>query len=92
MHRWAFPIAAFLAAGPVLAQATPAAPAPPAAAKVTDRNHPDYMRCRAESVIGSHAKVRKVCLTNRQWANVERDSKRLAGRMIEENQGVPPSN
>lgn len=93
MHRWAFPIAATAAflAGPVLAQAAPA-DSPPAAAKVTDKNHPDYVRCRSEGVIGSRAKVRKVCLTNRQWALVERDSKRLAGRMIEENQGVPPSN
>lgn len=94
MHRWTFPIAATAAflAGPVLTQAASLDSAPSAAAKVTDKNHPDYVRCRAEGVIGSRAKIRKVCLTNRQWALVERDSKRLAGRMIEENQGAPPSN
>ena len=48
------------------------APAPQQAAaeeaeEITDRSHPDYMRCRRESVIGSHARKRRVCMTNREW-------------------------
>lgn len=40
--------------------------------KVTDKSHPDYVRCKRESVIGSRAKKRRVCMTNKEWALVER--------------------
>lgn len=52
--------------------------------KITDKNHPDYVRCRTESVIGSRAKKRKVCLTNRQWAEVGRDGSAVANRLVED--------
>lgn len=35
--------------------------------KITDRSHPDYKHCRRESVIGSLARVRTVCMTKREW-------------------------
>lgn len=52
--------------------------------KITDKNHPDFVRCRTESVIGSRAKKRKVCLTNRQWAEVARDGNAVATRVVED--------
>lgn len=70
----------------------PRAAEPPKTAKIEDKKHPDYMRCKTESVIGSRAKTRKVCLTNRQWAEVERDSSSLANRMVEDNRSRPGGN
>lgn len=35
--------------------------------KITDRSHPDYKRCRREPIIGSLARMRTVCMTNREW-------------------------
>lgn len=52
--------------------------------KVTDKSHPDFVRCRSESIIGSRAKKRKVCLTNRQWAEVARDGNAVATRVVED--------
>ena len=50
---------------------------------ITDKNHPDYVRCKSESVIGSRAKRKRTCMTNREWALVERrgneQSKEFAG-------------
>ncbi len=40
--------------------------------KVKDASHPDFVRCKSESVIGSRAKRKRTCMTNRQWALVER--------------------
>lgn len=54
------------------------------AAKVTDKNDPNYIRCRREPVIGSLAKKRKVCLTNRQWAEVAREGNDVARRVVED--------
>lgn len=39
---------------------------------VTDKKHPDFVRCKSESVIGSRAKRKRTCMTNRQWVLVER--------------------
>lgn len=58
--------------------------AAPASEKIADKKHPDYVRCRSEAVIGSRAKRRKVCLTNREWAQVERDGSSVARRTVEE--------
>lgn len=52
--------------------------------KITDKTHPDYVHCRTEPVIGSRAKKRRVCLTNREWAEVERSGKATATRIVEE--------
>ncbi len=35
--------------------------------KITDRSHPDYVRCRSEPVIGSLVRKRKICMTNSAW-------------------------
>ena len=53
--------------------------------QITDKRHPDYTVCRTESVIGSRAKKRRVCLTNREWARVAREGRGLASAMAEKN-------
>ena len=53
--------------------------------KITDRSHPDFIRCRTEAVIGSRAKKRKVCLTNREWEEFARRGNDVARRTVEEN-------
>lgn len=50
--------------------------------KITDRNHPDYIRCRTESVIGSRAKKRRICLTNTQWREVARNGNEVTEEFI----------
>jgi hypothetical protein len=54
-------------------------------AQITDKQHPDYTVCRTKSVIGSRAKKRRVCLTNREWARVAREGRSLASAMAEKN-------
>jgi hypothetical protein len=44
--------------------------APATAEKITDKSHPDYIRCRSEEIIGSRAQFRRVCRTNKQWADI----------------------
>ena len=56
-----------------------------APAKITDKNHPDFVRCRTEPVIGSRAKKRRTCLTNRQWEEFARRGNDVARRTVEEN-------
>ena len=55
------------------------------ATKITDKDHPDYIKCRTERVIGSLAKRRKTCLTNRQWEEFARRGNDNARRTVEEN-------
>ena len=52
--------------------------------KVVDKKHPDFIRCKTEPVIGSRARKRRVCLTNRQWAEVESQGKGIARGMVED--------
>lgn len=92
-------LALSLVASPLVqAQGQPPADQPKASTdakppeKITDKSHPDYVRCRTEPVIGSRAKFRKVCLTNRQWAEVQRDGNSLANQMVEENRSRPSGN
>lgn len=40
--------------------------------KITDKSHPDYVRCKSESIIGSRAKRKRTCLTNREWTRLQR--------------------
>ena len=54
--------------------------------KVTDRRHPDYVRCRNYSVIGSLAKKRRVCMTNKEWVVYIRESSKRTRQMIEDGQ------
>ena len=71
------------------ALAVPAAPALAGddgdkAEKITDKNHPDYVRCRSESVIGSRAKKNRVCMTNRQWEEMAREGNDVSRRAVED--------
>jgi len=53
--------------------------------KITDRRHPDYVRCRKEPVIGSLSKKRKICMTNKQWKAHIREGNKRATELIDEN-------
>ena len=54
----------------------------------------EKMICRRESVIGSRAKKRKVCLTQAQWAQAARDGNAFARSVVESGRSgmwdVPP--
>ena len=54
--------------------------------KITDRSHPDYIRCRSEPVIGSRAKRKRTCLSNREWARVSREGNRSSRDFVGDNQ------
>lgn len=51
-----------------------------------DRRHPDYVRCRNYSVIGSLAKKRRVCMTNKEWVVYIREGNRRSRQMMEDGQ------
>lgn len=53
---------------------------------ITDKTHPDYMRCRSERVIGSLAKRKKTCMTNREWEVASRVGNRGARDIVESQQ------
>ncbi len=54
--------------------------------KITDRRHPDYVRCRSEPIIGSRAKKRRVCMTNAEWVEFTRTGSRDAKQFVEDMQ------
>ena len=54
--------------------------------KIKDKNHPDYVRCKSEPVIGSRAKRNRTCMTNREWALVSRRGNEESRKFLEENQ------
>ena len=54
--------------------------------KITDRSHPDYVRCRTESILGSLARKRRVCMTNKEWAAVARKGNRDSRQFVEDGQ------
>ncbi len=56
------------------------------AAEITDKNHPDYVRCRSDKVIGSLAKRKKTCMTNREWEAAARTGNRGARDIVESQQ------
>ena len=60
--------------------------------KITDKRHPDYIRCRSEKVIGSLSKRNRVCLTNRQWEETSRKGNDLAREMAADNTNRPNGN
>ena len=69
-----------------------AAPAPapqeaPEPEKITDRSHPDYVRCRRDPVIGSRAKFVRRCYTNREWEMIAQVGNSGSRRLIESQQG-----
>lgn len=61
--------------------------------KIKDRRHPDYVRCRSEPIIGSLARKKRVCMTNKEWAEFTRQGNKTSREMIERNQVLmQPSN
>lgn len=54
--------------------------------KIVDRRHPDYVRCRTEPIIGSLARKRRVCMTNKEWAAYNETGSRNSKEFVEDNQ------
>lgn len=52
--------------------------------KITDRLHPEYIRCRREPVIGSRARMRNICMTNRQWEEYARTGNSDARSIVDD--------
>ncbi|WP_156472227.1 hypothetical protein [Sphingorhabdus sp. M41] len=90
-----FSLLALVAMSPTSASATPAAafagtdtveePAKKTL-KLSDRRHPDYVRCRSEPIIGSLAKKRRICMTNKEWAHYVRTGSRYSKEFVDDNQ------
>ncbi len=57
-----------------------------AAEPVTDKSDPEYVRCRSDRVIGSLAKRKKTCMTNREWEVAARTGNRGARDIVESQQ------
>lgn len=68
------------------AESAPSTKVADASIAVTDKSHPDYVRCRSERVIGSLAKRTKTCKTNREWEEVARVGNRGARDIVESQQ------
>ncbi len=64
---------------PKLEVDTPASPE-----QITDRTHPNYVRCRTERVMGSLAQRRKRCMTNREWAALANEGNKRANEFVDE--------
>lgn len=61
-------------------------------AKITDRRHPDYMRCRKEPIMGSNRK-RKICMTNKEWAaHIDEGHQRSEEFIIDSQTGLGSEN
>jgi hypothetical protein len=54
--------------------------------KITDRRHPDYVRCRSEPIIGSLARKRRICMTNAEWVEYVRVGSRDSRQFVEDMQ------
>ncbi|MFK7841201.1 MAG: hypothetical protein AB8B54_02960 [Sphingorhabdus sp.] len=54
--------------------------------KISDRRHPDYVRCRLEPIIGSLTRKRRVCMTNAEWVDYSRTGSRNAKEFVDDNQ------
>jgi hypothetical protein len=63
---------------PLSAMAETTAPAPKPA-----RDDPNKVICRRESVTGSYAQTRKVCMTRAEWVQRTRDAQALGTDMQE---------
>lgn len=50
--------------------------------KVTDRKHPDFVRCKSVGVLGSRVKRERVCHTNAEWEAIARKGSRTAGDIV----------
>ncbi|GAA0487801.1 hypothetical protein GCM10009096_33400 [Parasphingorhabdus litoris] len=54
--------------------------------KITDRKHPDYVRCRSEPIMGSLARKRRVCMTNREWVAHNLEGSKRSREFVDDNQ------
>ena len=54
--------------------------------KITDRRHPDYVRCRSEPIIGSLSRKRRICMTNNEWVEYTRVGSRDSRDFVEDAQ------
>ena len=54
--------------------------------KITDKSHPDYVRCKSEAVIGSRARRKRTCMTNREWALASRRGNEATRDFVGDNQ------
>ncbi len=59
---------------------TPAAA--PAAVKITDKTHPDYVRCKTFSEIGSLVRKIKACRTNAEWKKINEAGNKTAEDIV----------
>lgn len=61
--------------------------------KIKDRRHPDYVRCRSQPVIGSLARKRRVCMTNREWVAFNQEGSKRSQEFVDDMQsGMNTSN
>lgn len=52
--------------------------------QITDKKHPDYVRCRSKPVIGSLAKKKRVCMTNQEWKIANREGSKRSRELVED--------
>lgn len=52
--------------------------------KITDRRHPDFIKCRKEAVMGSMSRKIKTCMTNKEWAAFREEGKKRSNEMLED--------
>lgn len=55
--------------------------------KIKDRRHPDYIRCRSQAIIGSLARKRRVCMTNREWVIHIQEGNKRSNQFVNDIQG-----
>lgn len=51
-------------------------------AAITDKNHPDFVRCKSFPVAGSRVQRKKACHTNREWELISRNGNRAASELL----------
>jgi hypothetical protein len=54
--------------------------------KITDKTHPDYVRCKSEAMIGSRAKRKRTCMTNKEWELTARRGNEATRDFVQDNQ------
>lgn len=59
-------------------------------AKITDKSHPDFVRCRSEQVLGSRASRVRVCRTNREWQMAARAGNRDTETLMNSGRPLQP--
>lgn len=54
--------------------------------KITDRDHPDFVRCRSEPIIGSLSRKKRTCMTNAEWKETHRKGNKSSRDFVDDNQ------